>query len=170
MQQLNDEQSIRVRGDIVIVERNIETGEVVKEETQNVVLNQGKKILIDGISKNTAGQNIIKTLKIGRDVGTGTIMQPQDATSDLTEATLEEVYTTPEAEFSVSYPTNNSVRFTSILNGINVMNQHPNQPNVIYTSATLVTSNGKSVTYKRFPARTISSLISVEITWTLTLE
>lgn len=179
-------ETIGIRGDIDIIERVILTdsegdillnedgspvlGEVVGTyEEKNIVLTQGKGIILRAWADALNASSTVKTIKIGSDVGTGTILAPQEPTADLTEAAQTVVYETPDAEFFVSYPTSNSVRFLATINGANVMSNYPTLPNVIYTSASITTQDDKSVTYKRFPARTISALISVDISWTITL-
>lgn len=179
-------ETIGIRGDIAIVEREIlldeagnirfdahgkpMLGEVVgRFEEKNIVLTQGKGIILRAWADAANSASTVSTIKIGNDVGSGTILAPEEPTAGLTEAVQTVVYETPGAEFFVSYPSSNSVRFLATINGANVMSNYPTLPNVIYTSASIYTLDGKSVTYKRFPARTISALISVDISWTITL-
>lgn len=167
---MNEPLTIGVRGDLKLTERLISTGEIVGEyEEQNVVLEQGKQSILRAFAAIANASHTVSTIKIGDDVGSGTVLVPEAATSSLSELNQRVVYATPAEEFFVSYPTSNSVRFLATINGPNVMSQYPTQPNVIYTSAAIYTFGGKAVTYKRFPARTISSLISVDISWTITL-
>jgi hypothetical protein len=159
-----------IRGDVTIVERCIKTGKVLDTvEYKNVVLTQGKGEILRAFSVPLLDTNKVKTIVVGNDVGSGDLMNPEDPDASYTEANMETVYTVPEEEFFIDFPTDNSVRYRATLNGPAVMILYPNLPNVVYTSASIFTNANKAVTYKRFPARTISALISVEITWTLTI-
>lgn len=177
-----------VRGDISIKERAVLfdpftrerlvgddgkeiTGKVVGEYDEcNIVFKQGKRFILQAFAQAINSQKTVRTIKIGNDVGAGgTVLSPTPPTANETEAIQTVVYETPVQEFFVSFPNDSSVRFLATINGANVMTGFPTQPNVIYTSASIYTLENKSVTYKRFPARTISSLISVDISWTITL-
>lgn len=161
--------NIEVRGHLSMVFRNTKTGEIVDifDEPQ-IVLTQGKGEIIKAMTVRDTNSHSINTIVIGDDVGTGTIMVPQAPTTNLTEANQNELYTIPTEEFFIEYPTETSVRFSATINGAAVMALYPSQPNIVYTSATLRNLNGKAICYKRFSGRTISSLISVDVTWTLT--
>lgn len=173
--------NIKARGFVKIVERLTATGEIIgtyggeDEEIElgeeNIVLDQGKTIIIQGFTTPAGAGEYVETIKIGTDVGTtGTVMEPDDPTGNMTELDQTVIYTIPTGNFSVSYPTATSVQFIASIDGATVMAGFPTQPNIIYTSAALYTDAGTAITYKRFPARTISPLISVDITWTLTLN
>lgn len=158
-----------MRGEIEIKHRDILTGEIVDDvfADHNVILSQGKRMMIEAFTSPINSGNVVTTIKIGKDVGTGTILNPQPPSEFMTEAALDEVYATPPEEFFVTYPSDTSVRFLATINGGRVMEAYPGQPNVIYTSAMIASDNGRGFAYRRFPARTISSLISVEISWTI---
>lgn len=182
-----EEVLVGIRGDVAIKEYELEvdedgnivfdeegnpkrTGKVVGDfEEKNVILTQGTGFILGAFAEQMNSRYCAKTIKIGNDTGVGGVLDPQPATPFLTEASQSVVYETPVEEFFVNYPAQNTVRFLATINGPNVMAQYPALPNVIYTSASLYTHDDKSVTYKRFPARTISSLISVDITWSITL-
>lgn len=157
-------------GELEIITRNIETGEIIDTfKDSNVILTQGKSEILKALTVFDTNIHRVKTIKIGNDVGTGTVLNPQPATADLTENAQDVLYEVPENAFSVSYPNINSVRFSASLNGLEVMSNYPTLPNIIYTSAVIHTFGNKGIAYRRFPARTISSLISVDIAWTITI-
>lgn len=162
---------MNIKGVLKIVTKSNETGEILDTfEDNNVVLTVGKEQILKAMTVLDTNVHRVKTLKIGNDVGaTGTVLDPDDATADLTEAAQNPLYEVPNSAFFVTYPSANSVRFNASLNGVDVMSNYPTLPNIIYTSAVLYTFGGTGVAYRRFPARTISSLISVDITWTLTI-
>lgn len=185
-EKIKEEETFGIRGDIEITHREILTdaeGNILLDENgkpvlgaivdhfeeKNIVLTQGKGFILRAFADDANSVNTVKTIKIGSDVGTGTILLPEEPTAALTEADFDEVYETPAPEFFISYPSATSVRFLATINGANVMASYPTQPNVIYTSASIFTNEDKSVTYKRFPARTISALISVDISWTISI-
>lgn len=162
---------LSIRGDLKITERLIETGEIIGEfEDKNIVLTQGKNLILRAFGEANNLPFAAKTIKIGGDVGSGgSILAPIAANAGMTEVDQQVIYTVPPEEFFVTYPSSNSIRFLATINGGNVMAQYPTVPNIIYTSASIYTQGDKAVTYKRFAARTISALISVDISWTITI-
>ena len=170
MSEIFNEEMKGMTGHLQIVTRNIETGEIIDTfDDQNVYLEQGKtqalRAFVDG------GNFRIKSIYIGSDVGTGSIMEPEQPNADYTEANQDIVYEVPsENEFYVTYPAYNQVRLTAAISGPNVMALYPNSPNVVYTSATIRTRDERAIAYRRFPPRTISELVSVDLIWTLTLN
>jgi hypothetical protein len=143
-------------------------GNIIDEyEDNNVVLTTGKNYILKALSTKDTNLYTIKNITIGNDVGTGTVMSPTPATDNLTEASQTDVYTTPDLNMTVTYPAARKVTYTAAIDGAVVMASYTTVPNVIYTSATLMTHGGFAIAYKRFTARTISSVISVDISWTL---
>ena len=163
-------EDIGMKGTLKMVFRSNETGEVLDVfEDNNVVLNQGKGEILRAFNTLNNNDHKIKSIYIGNDFGSGTLLAPQEPTNLFTEANQTVVYEVPSNEFFIDYPTSTSVRYLATINGANVMAQYPTQPNVVYTSATLRTQANKAIAYRRFGARTISSLISVDVIWTLTI-
>lgn len=166
---LNDK--LTIRGVHKEVHRRIDTGEIVAVyEDDNIFLNQGKAEIFRAFSILDTNDHRVKTIKVGNDVGTGNALAPSAPTASFTEANQSVVYETPEEEFFVEYPTQTSVRYLATINGANVMALYPTVPNVIYSSAVLYSQAGKALAYRRFPSRTISSLISVDVSWTFTIS
>jgi len=163
-------EDIGMKGTLEMVFRNTETGEIDDHfKDDNIVLTQGKQELLRAFNTLNNNDHKVKTIVIGNDVGTGTLLSPQAPLAGYTESNQTPVYEVPSNEFFIEYPSVNSVRYLATVNGANVMAGYPNQPNVVYTSASIRTQAGKAVAYRRFGARTISSLISVDIIWTLTI-
>lgn len=159
-----------ITGQLSIITKDLKTGEVIDRfDEPNVYLEQGKTQILRAF---VDGEDFrIDTINIGSDIGNGTIMEPEDANKYMSEANQNVVYEVPpETEFYVFYPEYNKVRFTAAISGPNVMAQYPTQPNVVYTSATIRTKDGKAIAYRRFPPRTISELVSVDIIWTITIN
>lgn len=168
---MTNNDTINITGVLEMVFKDQDGNIVDSFKENNIVLNQGKDVIIKAFTTKDTNNFTVKTLRIGSDVGaSGDILDPSAPTADLTENDMEVVYESPQGEFFIEYPTFNSVRFLTTLNGANVMAQYPSQPNVIYTSACLITETNKAITYRRFSAKTLSSLISVDIIWTLVLS
>jgi hypothetical protein len=167
---MNANETLSIKGHLEITTTDISTGEVIDTFSEdNIYLNQGKEQLLKAFTTPDSNLFNVKTVVIGDDVGTGTVLLPEAPSATYTELNQAEVYSVPVENFFATYPTSNSVRFSSTISGDVVMQSYTGQPNVIYTSATLVTTDNKAISYRRFPARTISSLISVSIAWTITI-
>lgn len=157
-------------GSLKITERNIKTGEILNViEDDNVVLTQGKLELLKAFNSLNDNSHKVKSIVVGSDFGSGTILEPEQPNASYTELDQDVVYEIPEAEFFVEYPSENSTRYLATINGAAVMAMYPTVPNVTYTSASIITQAGKAVAYRRFGARTISALISIDVAWTLTI-
>jgi hypothetical protein len=109
----------------------------------------------------------VKTIRLGGDVGSGTPIEPEQPVSTLTEDSQTVIYTTPDTSMNITYPSLTKVTYNAIIDGASVMALFPAVPNIVYTSAAIITHGGLAIAYKRFPARTISSIISVDVSWTL---
>lgn len=139
--------------------------DVVQEN--NIVVNLGKEYLLKAMNTPNTTDYIFKTIKIGNDVGTGTLLVPEQPTVDYTKDNQDVVYEINPANIVISYPEPKKVNYFTTINGATVMQNYPLVPNIVYTSATIVNGIDGVIAYKRFPARTISALISVDISWTL---
>tara|TARA_B100000700_G_C14969464_1_gene820583 strand:+ start:832 stop:1362 length:531 start_codon:yes stop_codon:yes gene_type:complete len=159
-----------IRGVYREVVRNIETGEIIDVyEDDNLVLDNALNYLVRCIGESGFPTSDITELKLGNDVGSGTLVTPDDPTADLDGTDQSVVYSIPSGEFFTEFPQNNQVRFFATVNGATVMANYPDQPNVVYTSAVLYQANGDAFSYKRFSGRTISRLISIDISWTISI-
>lgn len=153
------------------VVRNVITGEVVDTfEERNVITDTTYFSLTRLISENTTALDCVKTLSIGTDVGSGTTVTPEQPESSITMADHAAMYVVPEVDFLHRFPTNNSVEFYGTIVGTDVMALFPTESSVVYNSAVLVTDAGNAFSYKRFSGRTISELLSVEVSWTITFN
>lgn len=150
------------------VVRNTETGEIVDTfEEKNVITDYAYNLLIRLISESGQAPSIIQTLSIGTDVGSGTSVTPEQPTSAITMADHTQLYQVPNANFLHRFPTGRSVEFYGTIVGTDVMALFPSQTSVVYNSAVLVTADNNAFSYKRFSGRTISDILSVEISWTI---
>lgn len=160
--------TVRPCGILEITERNIETGEIIYQQRgNNIITSTGMNQIFRSFTDPNFDLEYVETISLGNDVGNGTVLNPQQPTIDTTSANHSSVFTVPLDEFFISYPTGNSVRFFATVNGATVMDLYPSEPNIVYTSAMLTTLTGKAFCYRRFSGRTISALISVDISWTI---
>lgn len=168
MEEYNE--NVGVKGTLKMVFTDTRTNEVVDVfEDTNVFLKQGKHAMLNAFTTLNSNDYQVRTIRIGTDVGTGDVLEPEMPDDEYTEANQAVLYEVPIEEFFIDYPDDESVRFLATVNGVSVMSAFPSQPNVIYTSASLINQSGNAMAYRRFGARTISSFISVDITWTIRL-
>lgn len=166
----NRKEHVGIVGTYKEIVRDNKTGEVLDVfEQKNVVLNQGIQSMWQAMSTTDSNTLVIETIKLGNDVGTGTVTTPEQPTASYTETDQSVIYEIPFGDVIVSYPNASSVQFFANVNGSLVMNNYPTEPNVVYTSAALYNNAGQAFSYKRFTGRTISADISVDISWTLDL-
>ncbi len=167
---MNQDDTVKIVGHLQIIEKDAITGEVIGGfEEKNVVLTQGKGYILRGFANAANNIYTAKTIKLGIDVGDGDILNPQEAVASMTEADQQVVYSIDPGDFFSTSPTPTSIRFLASVSGSKFMESFPGELNAIYTSAAIYTVGDKAVTYKRFPARTMSAMISVDIIWTLTI-
>lgn len=158
----------KVFGILEITERNTETGEIIfTHKDKNIITSVGMNQIRRSFSDPTHINEYVSTVSLGSDTGGGTILNPVPPTEAITAAAHTPVYEVPTNEFFISYPTDSSVRFFATVNGNTVMSLYPGSVNVVYTSAMLKTASNKAFCYRRFSGRTISALISVDISWTI---
>jgi hypothetical protein len=133
----------------------------------NIVLTSGKNHILKALSVKDTNLYTVRTVRLGNDVGSGTLVEPEQPVATMSEDSQNVIYTTPDLSMNVTYPSLTKVTYNAIVDGASVMALFPEVPNIVYTSAAIVTHGGFAIAYKRFPARTISSIISVDISWTL---
>lgn len=166
----NRKEHVGIVGTYKEVVRDIRTGEVLDIfEQNNIVLDQGIQSIWQSMATADTNTLVIETIKLGNDVGNGTVTNPEQPTSTYTEGNQTVVYEIPVGDIIVSYPDPSSVQFFANVNGSVVMQNFPTDPNVVYTSAALYNNAGQAFSYKRFTGRTISADISVDVSWTLNL-
>lgn len=167
---MNCNETVGVKGTLKMVFTDTRTNEVVDTfEDNNVVLKQGKSAILRSFTTLNSNDYQVRTIRIGTDIGGGTVLEPEMPTDLYTENDQEILFEVPNEEFFIEYPDDESVRFLATINGSTIMSAFPSQPNVIYTSAALINQSNEAMAYRRFGARTISAYISVDITWTIRL-
>lgn len=163
--------AIKMKGDVAIITREKATGKIIDTyEEKNLVVSVGMDQVLKAITTKDTNNFVIETISIGDDVGSGTVMNPEQPSTSYSKNNQNVIYSAPSDLFIISRPSETSVQLFATLDGERVMESYPDSPNIIYTSATIRTVGDEVISYKRFPARTISRLISVDIIWTLTLS
>lgn len=164
-------ENVGIIGTYKEVVRDNKTGKIIDVfEKRNIVLDQGISSIWQAMSSANTNSLVLETIKLGDDVGTGNVTSPEQPSPTYTEANQNVIYSIPVGDVIISYPTSSSVQFFANVNGSVVMQSYPTEPNVVYTSAALYSNVGNAFSYKRFTGRTISSDISVDISWTLSLS
>lgn len=90
--------------------------------------------------------------------------EPAKDVFDETTMTLLYEYPTPP---SVGYPNTTSVNFNMTLVGEAVMAYYPTESFVTFTSAALHSTDGNVFAYKRFPQKSISPLLDINVVWNI---
>lgn len=139
----------------------------------NVITMEGYTELVNRITVDTLTASIADSwlyqFALGDDVGTGDFINPEAAVSSYTAATQNVVYTVPYADMVVTYPVNGQIVASTTLDGQTIMDtNYPNDVDMRYCSATMLYKNGKTFSYKRFPARALTRQVDIGITWTYT--
>lgn len=144
------------------------TKKVIEEHSEdNIIVLDARNAIIKAIG-NPELESTITSIKLGDDVGTGTQENPQAAQNNYTEATMSVVFDAPY-ELIVGQLDPLSTTFNVTIVGADVLEQYPEDASKILTSAALHTGDGKVFAYKRFPAKSISALVDLNITWTITI-
>lgn len=160
---INTQLDNKVSGEFNITTYNRDTGEVVDEYSEtNVVVLDSKEAIIKAIAGDSEG--FVTGLKVGDDVGTGDLNNPETATETYDENTMSVLYTFP-GTFTTGYTNTTSVNFSAIISGEDFMSYYPNDNYKVLTSAALHTNNGKVFSYKRFPQKSISALLDIAVIW-----
>lgn len=164
-------------GEVTIVTRDKTTGEVVDSfgPHRNKVTDAGVAGLWTRASTVDAGNAYrLDTIHLGSDFGdpaSWSIFNPEPAQRTFTSTDQAVVWTIPSADMSFEFPTDPAMRARVLIDGQTLMDDNfPSEVNLTYSSMTLRFANGTVLSYKRFPIRSISREVDVEIVWTITLE
>lgn len=108
------------------------------------------------------------TLGTGAITGTPHANNPRPAQLTDSASTMQNINTpTDTTPFTIGYGNVTSVSFSTTVSGDVVMADYPTETTKFITSAGLYTGNGKTFAYKRYPQKSISALINIDITWTI---
>ena len=160
-----------VTGVLGIKFRHKETGEIVDEFKQyNVITKEGFAELSKRLSGNT-DTSYIDHIVLGTDVGSGTQIEPEPAKDYFTASFQTELYTIPASDITVTYVSPTVFSFGCILDGAAMLSElGTTESEARFSSATLRFNNGKTCSFKRFTVKSITSIINIEVTWTINLS
>jgi hypothetical protein len=162
---------MKINGHITMTVKDKQSGEILEVfDDKNLVTTIGMDQILKSITVKDTNNFVIDTISIGDDIGSGTVMNPEQPSLTYTKNNQNVVYSVPSDLFSITRPSLTTVQLHATFDGERVMESYPDSPNLIYTSATIRTVGGEIISFKRFPARTISRLISVDVIWTLILS
>lgn len=172
---MNFNESTRfIRGDLDMITRNKEDNTVVDSfHEDNVITSQGAAELLGRMTRNTSATEdaYVKTIAIGSDVGNGTLLNPQMADESFTAAMQDIVYEVPVGSVTITYPDPFTFEVNTVLDGTYILDTFfPTDIELRFTSATIRYANMKALSYKRFPVRSLSRLVDIEIRWTVSLK
>lgn len=99
------------------------------------------------------------------------IFNPRPAQPYYTSLNQFSVYEVPESDMVIDYPSQNTLQAGTLLDGEFILNTFfPDAVDLRYTSATFRFANDTTFSYKRFPIRSLSRLIDVQIVWTFDFQ
>jgi hypothetical protein len=168
-------QEDNLRGSLRIEFLDARTGRLLDvEEDHNVVVRTSRDSLIRRIAERNDNK-LIRRIKLGDDIGTGAFDDPQPPTIFTTTDDMSVVYDS-QGELpglTITYPSDLSVAFGIFLNGQQVMQyvrqegDDPLAESTGFTSIGLFSLDGVAFAYRRFPMRSITENININILWTL---
>jgi hypothetical protein len=163
----------RLHGHLKIETINKETGAIIDIfEDKNLFLDLGKTSVVRGMGDVTTNY-CVENLRFGNDFGdpgSFSIFVPEDAQLDFDSATQDEVFTISRPALQATYPNFETVEFSTLLDGDEILDQYPGEVDVRYTSVALYNFLNDPIAYRRFSVRSISRLVSVSVTWSLSFE
>lgn len=161
--------SDRPKGHIQFVYTDAQTGEVLgTDEESNIVVNEHRKIVINRIYENKNDYRV-RRVKIGDDVGTGTDNDPELPTKETSGTDMNVIFETVD-NIEINYPDEERISFNIFFNGETIMNDYPDSDQIGFTSIGLFSLNDWCFSYRRFPSRTITENININIIWTIYYE
>jgi hypothetical protein len=93
---------------------------------------------------------------------------PASPTENYNTSSMSIVHTaTDYGSLSIGYASLTSTSFSMTISGTDVLSNYPTETSKIFTSAALHSTNGKVFAYKRFPQKSVSDLVDINISWTI---
>ena len=157
-----------IKGYLTIKEINKETHEeFVVIDDNNVVTLEGYSEIFKRLYNNQDMTGHLDSIQLGSDVGSGTAIEPEPATDSLTSSDQLVTFIVPYNDINFAFPSQREMVLSVILDGSFILDGGNVDGEVRYSSATIRFGNDKTLSYKRFPLRTITPLIDIEISWRL---
>lgn len=168
MSKQND--NIGMIGIVKIEEIDRDTGNVISEfEQRNTITAEGFNAILQQMTGKGDGMStdaMVKTIALGDDTGSGTATSPEPPSILSTYLDQTTVYMIPESDIVIGYPTIGEFSLSSLIVGEEIVDSMGIEA-INYTSATIRLNNNETLSYKRFPIKTISRLINIRITWNI---
>lgn len=166
----------KIRGFFTVREILKTTGEVISEYTEeNVITEQGiNTMFLRMVLPDVTNDMKFSRFKLGIDYGLEednnpewSMLNPKPAKKDYTSLNQYVVYDVPEGDMVFDYPDQNTFQAATLLDGKYILDTYyEDDVDLRYTSATLRFFNETTFSYKRFPVRSLSRMIDVQIIWT----
>lgn len=161
-----------VKGHLEMTVRSKGTGEVIDQYSEdNVITVFGFSQLTTRFTRDdeTTGGMYLETFHLGDDTGTGTLLNPEPENEDLLAQNQNVVYVVPVEDIVRVHNSSKEFVYNTVLDGNQIMNSlFPDEIEMRYCSATMRMANGAVFSYKRFPVRSLSRYVDIDITWTFT--
>lgn len=153
------------------------TGRILDEfKDNNVVTLDGMEHLWTRAESNAITSDYtLQHFSLGSDYGAAeggdwNIFAPKPAQNNYTDVNQFVIYDDDPVNTVFEYPSENELQVGTLLDGEYILDTYsPSQVTVRYNSATIRFGDGTVFSYKRFPVRSISRLVDVQILWTFTL-
>jgi len=167
---IDQKDTLHFNGHLRMRERDKASGVILSDEGEgNVITTQGASIILNRMTQDTGG-SFINTIYLGDDVGDGNLLAPAPEQDSFTGATQAIVYSVPYNDINIIYPDPYTFEVTTVLDGTSILdNNFPQEIDLRFTSATLRFDNLAAFAYKRFPVRSLSRLVDIEMIWTVSL-
>lgn len=107
-----------------------------------------------------------ETGTVGVDITRGTLDNPSAPLDTYDETTMDILFDAPYA-LNKGYADSITATFNVTIKGADVLALYPGDTSKILTSAALHTGNGNVFSYKRFPQKSISALVDINISWNI---
>jgi hypothetical protein len=164
-----------VEGIFTYREINKATGEIEYEYIDNnVVTEQGiNTLFLRAVLADTNADMTLDHFVLGNDTGNEEnpgqgygVLNPKPAEKSYTILNQFSVYEVPKTDMVLDYPDANTLQAGTLLDGKYILDTFfPGEVDLQYTSATFRFSNNTAFSYKRFPVRSLSRLIDLQIIW-----
>ena len=172
-----DRQRGGINGVVTIRTISKETGEVLDEFVDNnVVTTVGMEHLWKRVSDSQDANNYtLQYFVLGSDYGVEeggdwSMFAPKPAKKEYTKDNQIILYEDDPANTAFAYPSDTELQVGTILDGSYIINNFFSSETVIfYNSATIRFGDGTVFSFKRFPVRSITKVVDVQISWKFTL-
>lgn len=172
-----DKQRGGINGIITIRTIEKSSGNIIDEFVENnVVTLGGMERLWERLSTgNPPSTHNLQYFALGEDYGLEeggdwNIFAPKSAVNTYTKENQAVIYNDSPANIVFEYPSENVLQVGTLLDGEAIIDEFfPDDVVVRYNSATIRFGDETVFSYKRFPVRSISRLVDVQILWTFTL-